>query len=164
MCLFRASRHHPFPISRERDLRTKIDAAGIRKSRRACRALGDVPLNCKSDNPHRLMGLAGAPWINRQTRTTAEWWVFCKACSPCDTRDVITLPSDEDPCLCCKGCMKCDYRQLGSTGDCEGCLYGRKHKHSDGRRIFRRQDYAAHFKECERSMEVLPNASSSGGL
>lgn len=44
------------------------------------------------------------------------------------TRDVITLTSDEDPCLRCKGCTKFDYRQLAYTDGCEGCLYGSKHR------------------------------------
>ena len=149
--------------SRERDLRTKLHAAGIRKSRRACHALGiNVPLDHKSNNPHRLMGLVRAPWINRQTRVIAEWGVFCKACSPCLTADVITLLTDEDPCLRCEGCKKCDYRHLGdTTGGCKACLPGSKHKHSDGRRMFRREDYAAHFDECERSKEFLANANAN---
>lgn len=79
------------------------------------------------------MGLVRAPRIGRQTRATAEWGVFYKAYSPCVTRDFITLPRDEDPCLRCKGCTKCDYRQLGHTDGCEGYLYGSKHKPSDGR-------------------------------
>ena len=108
------------------------------------------------------MGLVRAPWIDRQTRVTAEWGVFCKACSPCLTADVITLLTDEDPCLRCEGCKKCDYRHLGdTTGGCKACLHGSKHKHSDGRRMFRREDYAAHFDECERSKEVLANASAN---
>ena len=51
----------------------------------------------------------------------------------------------------------CDYRHLGDTGGCEGCLDGgsSKCKHSDGRRMFRTEDYATHFDECERSKEVL---------
>lgn len=148
--------------SREWELRARLDKAGIRKSRRACRALGDGPLDRKTNNPHRLMGLVRAPWIDRQTRATAEWGVFCKACSPCVTKDVITIHSIVDPCLDCEGCKKCDYRHLGDTGGCEGCRYGTKNKHSDGRRMFRRADYVAHFQECERSKKVLANASSNG--
>lgn len=71
------------------------------------------------------------------------------------TEDVTSLPSDVDPCLRCKGCKKCDYRHLGAQGGCAGCLYGTKHKHSDGRRMYRREDFAAHFDDCERSKEAL---------
>ena len=110
-------------------------AAKIIKSRRACLALVYVPIDRKSDNPHRFMGLVRGPWIDPQTRATVEWRVFCKACSPYLTKDVITLLTDEDPCLHCEGCKKCDYRHLGGTGGCDGGVSG-KCKHSDGRRMF----------------------------
>lgn len=134
--------------SRHQTLRTKPDQAEIRRS-------GHMTLDLKSNNPHRFMGIVRAPWINRQPRITAEWGVFCKACLPCVTPDAITVQNDDDPCLSCTGCRKCDYRHLGPAGGCEGCLYGNKHKHSDGRRMFRREDYAAHFDECERSKIAL---------
>lgn len=142
--------------SRERVLRVKLKALDIKRSHRARLALGHVPEDGKSNNPRRFMGIVRAPWIDRQSRVTADWGLFCKACSPCVTRDVITISSDEDPCLRCKGCKKCDYRHhLGGAGGCKGCLSGTKHKHSDGRRMFRREDYAAHFDDCERSKRIL---------
>lgn len=145
--------------SRERVLRAKLDEVGIRRSRRACVALGHGPsLDLKSNNPYRFMGIVRAPWINRQPCITVEWGVFCKACSPCVTRDAITIQNDKDPCLRCKGCRKCDYRHLGNIDGCEGCPHGSKHKHSDGRRMFRREDYAAHFDDCERSKCALAAA------
>lgn len=141
--------------SRERVLRLKLKALDINRSRRARLALGHVPDDCKTNNPRRFMGLVRAPWIDRQARVTADWGLFCKACSPCVTEDVTSLPSDADPCLRCKGCKKCDYRHLGAQGGCAGCLYGTKHKHSDGRRMYRREDFAAHFDDCERSKKAL---------
>lgn len=137
---------------RERVLRVKLNALDIKRSRRAHLALGHVPDDYKSNNPRRFMSIVRAPWIDRQPRVTVDWGLFCKACSPCVTKDVITPPSDADPCLRCKGCKKCDYRDKSG---CEGCPKGTKHKHSDGRRMFRREDYAAHYDDCERSKRVL---------
>ena len=145
--------------SRERVLRARLDAAGMKKSRRECLALSDVPLDRKFNNPHRFIGLARAPWIDTQTRANVEWGFFCKACSPCLTKDIITLPTDEDPRLRCEGCKKCDYSHLGGTGDCDACLNSdsNKCKHSGGKPMFRTEDYAPHFDECERSKEVVVN-------
>lgn len=140
---------------RERRLRVKLTALDIKRSRRAALALGHVPSDRRSNNPRRFMSLIRAPWIDRQARIRAEWGLFCKACSPCVTKDVYPIGTDHDPCLHCKGCKKCDYRHLDCANGCEGCLNGTKHKHSDGRRMFRREDYTAHFEACERSKRVL---------
>ena len=140
---------------RERRLQVKLRALDIKRSRRARRALGDVPGDSRSNNPRRFMSIIRAPWIDRQARVKADWGVFCKACSPCVTKDLYPIGIDKDPCLRCKGCEKCDYRHRDSATGCKGCLSGTKHRHSDGRRMFRREDYAAHFEDCERSKRVL---------
>lgn len=147
--------------SREWVLRVKLNALDIRRSRRARLALDHVPRDNKSNNPRRFMGIVRAPWIDSQARVTADWGLFCKACSPCVTEDFITLQSNSDLCLRCEGCRKCNYRYLGGVGGCEGCSYGTKHKYSDGRRMFRVEDYAAHIDDCERSKRVLLADSSA---
>lgn len=76
--------------------------------------------------------------------------------------DSITVQTGDDPCLSCKGYMKCDYRHLGPIGGCEGFLDGGKHKHSDGRRMFRREDYVARLtsvngpRALSRLLGILP--------
>lgn len=125
-------------------------------------ALSHVPQDNKSNILRRFVGIVRAPWIDGQARVTVDRGLFLQDLfALCDGGFHHASESNGDLCLRCKGCRKCDYRYLGGEGGCEGCSYGTKHKHSDGRRMFRMEDYAAHFDDCERSKRVLLADSSA---